>query len=101
MARAGDAGVTAVFYMGLARVDQLAEKLLGHGAPGSRPAAVIAQATTANQRVVTATLATIRDAASAAKLESPALLIVGDVVALQSSLAWFTAETAVGLSQTA
>jgi uroporphyrin-III C-methyltransferase/precorrin-2 dehydrogenase/sirohydrochlorin ferrochelatase len=94
-------GITAVFYMGLARVDQLAQKLLEHGAPGSRPAAVIAQGTTANQRVVTATLATIQDAATAAKLDSPALLIVGDVVALQSSLAWFNAGTAVDLSQTA
>jgi uroporphyrin-III C-methyltransferase / precorrin-2 dehydrogenase / sirohydrochlorin ferrochelatase len=94
-------GVTAVFYMGLARAGQLVEKLLEHGAPGSRPAAVIAQGTTANQRVVTATLATIRDVASAAKLESPALLVVGDVVALQSSLAWFNAETDVDLSQTA
>lgn len=94
-------GVTAVFYMGLARAGQLVEKLLEHGAPGSRPAAVIAQGTTANQRVVTATLATIRDVASAAKLESPALLVVGDVVALQSSLAWFNAGTDVDLSQTA
>jgi siroheme synthase len=90
-----------VFYMGLARAGQLVEKLLEHGAPGSRPAAVISQGTTANQRVVTATLATIRDVASAAKLESPALLVVGDVVALQSSLAWFNAETDVDLSQTA
>jgi uroporphyrin-III C-methyltransferase/precorrin-2 dehydrogenase/sirohydrochlorin ferrochelatase len=94
-------GITAVFYMGLARVEQLVEKLLEHGAPGSRPAAIIAQGTSANQRVVAATLATLLDAASAAKLESPALLIVGDVVALQSSLAWFNAGIAVDLSQTA
>jgi uroporphyrin-III C-methyltransferase / precorrin-2 dehydrogenase / sirohydrochlorin ferrochelatase len=94
-------GITAVFYMGLARLDQLVEKLLEHGAPGSRPAAVVAQGTTANQRVITATLATIRHTAAAAELESPALLVVGDVVALQSSLAWFNSEAAVDLSQTA
>jgi uroporphyrin-III C-methyltransferase/precorrin-2 dehydrogenase/sirohydrochlorin ferrochelatase len=94
-------GITAVFYMGLARLDQLVEKLLEHGAPGSRPAAVVAQGTTASQRVITATLATIRNAAAAAALESPALLVVGDVVALQSSLAWFNTEAAVDLSQTA
>jgi uroporphyrin-III C-methyltransferase / precorrin-2 dehydrogenase / sirohydrochlorin ferrochelatase len=94
-------GITAVFYMGLARLDQLVEKLLEHGAPGSRPAAIVAQGTTANQRVITATLATIRHIAAAAELESPALLVVGDVVALQSSLAWFNTEAAVDLSQTA
>jgi uroporphyrin-III C-methyltransferase/precorrin-2 dehydrogenase/sirohydrochlorin ferrochelatase len=94
-------GVTAVFYMGLARLDHMVEKLLEHGAPGSRPAAIIAHGTTVNQRVITATLATIRDVASVAKLESPALLVVGDVVALQSSLSWFNAEAAADLSQTA
>jgi uroporphyrin-III C-methyltransferase / precorrin-2 dehydrogenase / sirohydrochlorin ferrochelatase len=94
-------GVTAVFYMGLARVDQLVEKLIEHGAPGSRPAALIAQGTTANQRVVAATLATIRDAACGAKLGSPALLIVGEVVNLHSTLAWFNTGAAVDISQTA
>jgi hypothetical protein len=34
-------------------------------------------------------------------LESPALLIVGDVVALHASLAWFNAGAAVDLSQIA
>jgi uroporphyrin-III C-methyltransferase/precorrin-2 dehydrogenase/sirohydrochlorin ferrochelatase len=94
-------GVTAVFYMGLGRLDHIVEKLQEHGAPGTRPAGVIVQATTANQRVITATLATIRAVSMAANLESPALLIVGDVVALHSSLAWFNAEAAEDLSQTA
>jgi uroporphyrin-III C-methyltransferase / precorrin-2 dehydrogenase / sirohydrochlorin ferrochelatase len=94
-------GATAVFYMGLARLDHIVEKLLEHGALGERPAGIIAQGTTANQRVITATLATIRGVASEAGLESPALLIVGDVVALHSSLAWFNAGDALDLSQTA
>jgi hypothetical protein len=34
-------------------------------------------------------------------LQSPALFIVGDVVALHSALAWFNAGAAVDLSQTA
>ncbi len=94
-------GATAVFYMGLARLDHIVQKLLEHGAPATRPAAIIAQGTTANQRVITATLATIRGASSAASLESPALLVVGDVVALHSTLAWFGTATGVDLSRTA
>jgi uroporphyrin-III C-methyltransferase/precorrin-2 dehydrogenase/sirohydrochlorin ferrochelatase len=94
-------GHTAVFYMGLARLDHIVEKLLEHGAPGTRPAGLIAQGTTADQRVITATLAGIRDAASQAKLESPALLVVGDVVALHSTLAWFGTAPGVDLSRTA
>jgi uroporphyrin-III C-methyltransferase/precorrin-2 dehydrogenase/sirohydrochlorin ferrochelatase len=94
-------GATAVFYMGLARLDHIVEKLLEHGALGERPAGIIAQGTTANQRVVTATLATIRGVSSAASLESPALLVVGDVVALHSSLAWFNIGDPLDLSQSA
>jgi uroporphyrin-III C-methyltransferase/precorrin-2 dehydrogenase/sirohydrochlorin ferrochelatase len=94
-------GATAVFYMGLARLDRIVQRLLEHGAPASRPAAIVAQGTTANQRVLTATLATIRDIASAADLEPPALLVVGEVVALHSTLAWFTAAGPIDLSETA
>jgi uroporphyrin-III C-methyltransferase/precorrin-2 dehydrogenase/sirohydrochlorin ferrochelatase len=97
----GAAGATAVFYMGLARLDPIVGKLLEHGAPGTRPAAIIAQGTTLQQRVITATVATIREAAARAKVESPALLIVGDVVALHSTLAWFDSAAAGGLSLTA
>jgi uroporphyrin-III C-methyltransferase/precorrin-2 dehydrogenase/sirohydrochlorin ferrochelatase len=94
-------GATAVFYMGLTRLNHIVEKLLEHGAPATRPAGIIAQGTTANQRVITATLAAIRSVASDASLESPALLVVGDVVALHSSLAWFGAAAGIDLSQTA
>jgi uroporphyrin-III C-methyltransferase / precorrin-2 dehydrogenase / sirohydrochlorin ferrochelatase len=94
-------GTTAVFYMGLARLDHIVEKLLQHGAPATRPVGIIAQGTTPNQRVITATLATIRNASSGAKLESPALLVVGDVVTLHSTLAWFGTGAEVDLSRTA
>jgi uroporphyrin-III C-methyltransferase/precorrin-2 dehydrogenase/sirohydrochlorin ferrochelatase len=94
-------GTTAVFYMGLARLDRIVEKLLEHCAAASRPAAIIVQGTSANQRVITATLATVRDVSSNTSLASPALLIVGDVVALRGSLAWFNPGTALDLSQTA
>ena len=94
-------GTTAVFYMGLARLQHTVEKLLQHGAPGSRPAGIIAQGTTADQQIITATLASIRDVAADAKLESPALLVVGDVVALHSTLAWFGTASGVDLSRTA
>jgi len=94
-------GATAVFYMGLGRLDHIVTKLIEHGALGARPAAIIAQGTTATQRVIAATLASIRDISSGANLQSPALLVVGDVVALHSSLAWFNTGAAVDLSQIA
>jgi uroporphyrin-III C-methyltransferase/precorrin-2 dehydrogenase/sirohydrochlorin ferrochelatase len=78
---------TAVFYMGLARLEHIVARLLGHGAPPDRPAAVIANGTAADQQVVTGTLASIVGVAR--HLPSPALLVVGEVAALHASLAWF------------
>jgi uroporphyrin-III C-methyltransferase/precorrin-2 dehydrogenase/sirohydrochlorin ferrochelatase len=94
-------GVTAVFYMGLARLDHIIHKLLEHGAGPTRPAAIVARGTLPDQEVIVATLGTLFDAASAAALESPALLVVGEVVALRSKLAWFGTATGADLSQSA
>jgi uroporphyrin-III C-methyltransferase / precorrin-2 dehydrogenase / sirohydrochlorin ferrochelatase len=82
-------GITTVFYMGLARVDRIAAQLVAHGAPAGRPAAIIAQGTLHDQRVISGTLGTIAAAAAASNVESPALLIVGEVVSLHDQLAWF------------
>jgi uroporphyrin-III C-methyltransferase/precorrin-2 dehydrogenase/sirohydrochlorin ferrochelatase len=92
---------TVVFYMGLARVAHIVARLLEHGAAATRPAAVIAHATLPSQQVIAATLATIESAASAASLESPALLVVGEVVALGATLGWFNALPDADLSRSA
>jgi uroporphyrin-III C-methyltransferase / precorrin-2 dehydrogenase / sirohydrochlorin ferrochelatase len=94
-------GATAVFYMGLARLDHIIRELLGHGAAPTRPAAIVARGTLPDQEVIVATLGTLFDAASVAALESPALLVVGEVVALRSKLAWFSTATREDLSQSA
>jgi len=94
-------GATVVFYMGLARVQQIADGLIQHGASPSLPAGVIAQGTLQNQRVITATLATIGDVCARANMESPALLIVGEVVALHASLAWFNKQPLRAAARTA
>ena len=76
---------TVVFYMGLARIGRIAAALVAHGAPRSRPAAVIAGATTAAERIVAGTLGDIAARCERGGLQSPALLVVGDVVALRAS----------------
>jgi uroporphyrin-III C-methyltransferase/precorrin-2 dehydrogenase/sirohydrochlorin ferrochelatase len=83
-------GQTAVFYMGLQRLPVIVERLLQHGAPTGRAAAVVAQGSLESQRVVNASFGTLVAACEAAGLASPALLIVGDVVDLQATLAWFS-----------
>ena len=89
-------GATVVFYMGLARLEHIVEKLTAHGAPPDRPAAIITSGTTENQRVVAATLSTLVGRVAGERLGSPSLLIVGDVVGLHESLAWFGAGAPLG-----
>lgn len=78
---------TLVFLMGLRALPNIAARLLAHGAGPDTPAAVIASATLPEQRAVVGTLATIADLARAAGLESPATLVVGEVVRVREQLA--------------
>ncbi|HEX4050942.1 MAG TPA: siroheme synthase CysG [Steroidobacteraceae bacterium] len=72
---------TVVFYMGVAQLGRIVEHLIAHGAPESRPVAIVEQATLPSQRLLVGTLATIAGEASAAGIGAPALLIVGEVAA--------------------
>ena len=77
LARAAD---TLVVLMALGELAEVAE-VLGRAVGGSRPAAVIGNATLPGQRTVTGTLSGIARLAAEAAIEAPATLVVGDVVA--------------------
>lgn len=83
---------TLVFYMGITQLATICDRLVEHGLPGSTPAAVVRRGTTRAQRVVSSDLAGLAEAVKAAGITPPALTIVGDVVSLQSRLAWFHPE---------
>lgn len=80
---------TVVIYMGLLGLPTLCRELIAHGLPGDWPAAIVQHGTTANQRTVTGTLATLPGLADAARLKAPTLIIVGEVVRLRDKLTWF------------
>jgi uroporphyrin-III C-methyltransferase len=75
---------TLVAFMGGAVVGRLAERLIEHGRPASQLAAVISSGTTEREQVVTAPLGAI--AAAAKDLPTPALVVIGDVVAVREAL---------------
>jgi uroporphyrin-III C-methyltransferase len=79
------AGGTLVLFMGLERLPLLCAGLIGAGLSGSTPAAVVSRGTLPDQESVSGTLATL--SALATGLASPALVVVGDVVAVGSQLA--------------
>jgi siroheme synthase len=68
--------------MGGARAERLAQRLIEHGKPASTPAAVISSGTTDDEEVVVTPLGSLRAAE-----RTPALLVIGDVVAVRSALA--------------
>jgi uroporphyrin-III C-methyltransferase len=87
---------TVVIYMGLSGLATIAAQLIAHGLPPDWPAAVISKGTLPQQRVVTATLATVAEEAARAGLASPSLTIVGQVVQLREQLHWFDSPTSGG-----
>lgn len=80
---------TLVFLMGLHNIDTIVANLLRIGKPEDYPCAVISRGTRPQQRVVSGSLNDI--AQKAQGLETPALIVVGRVVALREQLEWFEA----------
>ncbi|WP_024304247.1 siroheme synthase CysG [Pseudogulbenkiania sp. MAI-1] len=80
---------TVVVYMGVATARELCEAFITHGKPAGTPAAVVEWATTARQRTVTGTLASLPDVIARHGVQSPALIIIGEVVKLAETLSWY------------
>ena len=80
---------TLVVYMGLTHLETVCTQLQTGGLPPEQPAAVIDQATTPAQRVITAPLDELPGSVREAGLQGPALIVVGPTVALQPHLGWY------------
>lgn len=83
---------TVVFYMGLGTLPVIASQLVRNGRAAETPVAVIERGTTAQQRVILGTLDDIAKRIMDEQVESPSLIIVGEVVALKERLAWFAGQ---------
>lgn len=77
-----DPRTTLVVYMGLSNLDEISRALTAHGLPPDLPALAVCQGTTPRERRVSATLATLPEAARAASFEGPVLFIIGAVAGL-------------------
>jgi uroporphyrin-III C-methyltransferase len=78
-------GGTIVLFMSLGRLERVAAGLIGAGLPGDTPASVISRGTLPDQADVVAPLAEL--AGAAVGLPGPALVVVGEVVSLASTIA--------------
>jgi len=82
---------TTAFYMGVAGLATLGERLIGHGRAAATPVAVVENGSRPEQRVTLCTLEALADLARTGGIRSPALVIVGEVAALAARLHWFGA----------
>ncbi|MDO5640216.1 MAG: siroheme synthase CysG [Neisseria sp.] len=78
---------TLVIYMGTIKAAEIAEQLIAHGRAADTPVAVISNGTLDKQSVQTGVLRDLP--ALAAQAERPALMVIGEVVALRDELRWF------------
>jgi uroporphyrin-III C-methyltransferase/precorrin-2 dehydrogenase/sirohydrochlorin ferrochelatase len=73
---------TLVVLMGLSRLAAFADGLVAHGRSATTPVAVISHGTTAQERTIVADLRTIATKVADSGIESPAVIVIGDVVAV-------------------
>lgn len=80
---------TVVVYMGLAGLPELSRQLQAHGMPADKPAALVQQGTTENQKVWISTIDELPLLADREQPVAPTLVIIGEVTRLHNTLAWF------------
>ncbi len=80
-----------VMYMAMKHLGTITANLLAAGRGADEPLAFVCGASTGSQRVLETTLGEAPEAARAAGLEPPAIVVLGEVVRLRASLDWLGA----------
>lgn len=88
---------TLIFLMGIGALEEICNSLIQAGMNPDTPAAVLEKGTSAKQRRVIATVATLKGAADQADIKTPAIIIVGEVCSLSDSFAWVEKQPLAGL----
>lgn len=77
-------GHTLVVYMGVAKSDLIARRLIAHGRSPLTPVAIIENGTRPDERTITGALGDLGALVEAARIDGPALLVIGEVAAFAS-----------------
>ena len=80
---------TLAIYMGVGSLDHIQQRLIAHGRLASTPFALVENGSCPEQRVIRGNLGELAASASAHAVQSPSVLIVGEVARLADVLHWF------------
>ena len=80
---------TLVIFMGLTAFGRIALRLIENGRLPETPAAAVRWGTRGDQTVVEGTIANLAAEIQRARLNPPALIVVGEVISLRPRLNWF------------
>jgi uroporphyrinogen III methyltransferase / synthase len=89
---------TLVFMMGLNNLKGIIESLVSNGKDKNTKVAVIMRGTSSKQKKVVGTLQDIEQKVVEAKLQSPCIIVMGDVVELNDKLNWYEKKPLFGLN---
>lgn len=89
---------TLIFMMGLSNIEIIQKRLLDAGKDENTLAAVIMKGTTSKQKKVVGKLKDISKKAAEAELESPCIIVFGEVVNLEEELDWHIKKPLSGLN---
>ena len=81
-------GGTLVILMATARMRATLDRIGAAGLPAQTPAVAVQWATTAAQKTVSATLATLADESARAAIGAPAVIVVGELAGMRAHLKW-------------
>ncbi|MBU2884546.1 uroporphyrinogen-III C-methyltransferase [Gilvimarinus agarilyticus] len=87
---------TLVFYMGVSKAEHIQTQLLQAGMSGHTPAAFIENGCRKNQRVVTTTVGELFQTGQEHGVQSPALIVVGEVVLMAQQLQDLVSQQSTG-----
>jgi uroporphyrinogen III methyltransferase/synthase len=82
-------GGTLIFLMGFKNLDIIRNRLMENGMSENTPCAIIMRGTTSKQKKAIGTLNDIKEKAEAAKISSPCIILVGEVVQFNDKFNWF------------
>jgi uroporphyrinogen III methyltransferase / synthase len=89
---------TICIFMGMRRIEEIMQAIIAGGRDASTQLAVVQWAARPEQRVVSGTLSSIAARVRAEGITNPAVIIVGEVVALREQLRWFDSRPLFGKS---